>query len=97
MCTEADTIDNLKTQSHGCKRSKIVSTCIKQSTTLNFVHISEEGNALAMKALRRQYLTRSRAAATSNIVPQEKKKLISPIEVPMSMSSFDDTASTSIF
>ncbi|KAL3610856.1 hypothetical protein D5086_001876 [Populus alba] len=94
MCTEADTIDNLKTQSPGCKRSKIVATNIKQFTTLNFVHISEERDTPVVKALRRQYLTRSRAAATSDMVLQEKKRLKGPIVVPMSMSNFDDTAST---
>jgi len=97
MCTEAGTTNNLKTQSLGHKRSNIVAPGTKQSTTLNFVHISEEEDTPAEKAPRRQYLTRSRAAATSNAVLQEKQKLKGPVVAPTSMSSFDDTASSSTF
>ncbi|KAJ6864960.1 hypothetical protein NC651_035504 [Populus alba x Populus x berolinensis] len=61
------------------------------------MHISEEGDALAVKAPRRQYLTSSRVAATSDAVPQEKQKLKGPTLVLISMSSSDDTVHLSTF
>ncbi|KAJ6968341.1 hypothetical protein NC653_036330 [Populus alba x Populus x berolinensis] len=97
VCTKTSIVDNLKTQSLGCKRSKITATSTKQSTTLNFVHISEEGDTPTIKALRRQYLMRSRAATTSDAILQEKQKLKGLVVVPMSMSSSDDIAPSSTF
>ncbi|KAL3569300.1 hypothetical protein D5086_029190 [Populus alba] len=95
--TKTGIVDNLKTQSLGCKRSKITATGTKQSTTLNFVHISEEGDTPTIKALRRQYLMRSRAATTSDAILLEKQKHKGIVVVPMSMSSSDDIAPSYIF
>ncbi|KAJ6870775.1 hypothetical protein NC652_036435 [Populus alba x Populus x berolinensis] len=81
----------------GCKRSKITAPVPSNSTTLNFVHISEEGDTPTIKALRRQYLMRSRAATTSDAILLEKQKLKGLVVVPMSMSSSDDIAPSSTF
>jgi hypothetical protein len=58
--------------------------------------ISSEDTA-AVEAPRRQYLTRNRAVATSDAVLQEKHKLKGPVIASKSLSSSDDTASSSTF
>ncbi|KAJ6904278.1 hypothetical protein NC651_021420 [Populus alba x Populus x berolinensis] len=50
-----------------------------------------------MKAPKRQYLTKSRVAATSDAIFQEKQKFKGPVVAPMSMSSSDDTAPSFTF
>jgi len=91
-----DTVAHMKAHSPELKRSKVdVST--KQSSTLDPMCTAEEGATPAVKSTRRQYLTRSKVAATFDATPLEKQKLKGLAIVLMSMSSSDITAPLSTF
>jgi hypothetical protein len=61
------------------------------------VHISEEGDVIAVKPPKRQYLTRSRVAATTILGQQEKQKSKALAIAPRLLSSSDETATSSTF
>jgi len=81
MFTEAVTAGETRPTSLGHKRTKIVEAKhfgSKQSATPKVVHISEEGDAADVEPPKRQYLTRSRVAATTRLGQQEKQKSKAP-------------------
>jgi hypothetical protein len=81
MFTEAVTAGETRPASPGRKRTKIAEvkhSGSKQYVTPKVVHISEEGDVAAMEPPKRQYLTRSRAAATTRLGQQEKQKSKAP-------------------
>jgi hypothetical protein len=69
------------------KRSKLAASGTKQSSSLATKCTDEEETAPTVVTTRRQYLTRSRVAVTSDGTPIEKHKLKGPTIVLMSMSS----------
>jgi hypothetical protein len=68
-------------------RSKLAASGTKQSSSLATKCTDEEETAPTVVTTRRQYLTRSRVAVTSDGTPIEKRKLKGPTIVLMSMSS----------
>lgn len=86
----AATVSNLKAHSPDCKISKVSTAGAKQSTTLHLIRTAEDGATLAEMNTKRQYLTRSRAAATS----LAKQKLKGPT---ISLSSSDTTPPSFVF
>lgn len=100
MFTEAVTIGELKTKSPSCKRTKVVESKhsgSKHPATPRVVHISEEGDVIVVVPPKRQYLTRSRATATTCLSQQEKQKSKAPDVAPKPLSSSDDIVPSSTF
>jgi hypothetical protein len=89
----ADAIDLMKGHSSERKRSKLAASGTKQSSNLATRCTAEEEAAPTVVTRRRQYLTRSRAAVTSDGTPIKKQKLKGPAIVLMSMSSSGTTPS----
>jgi hypothetical protein len=100
MFTEAITTSETRSKSPSRKSIKIIEvehSSSEQSATLKVLHIFEEGDVAAVEPLKRQYLTRSRAATTTNLGQQEKQKSKAPTIAPKLLSSFDDTTPSSTF
>ena len=88
-----DIVNLIKGHSSKRKRSKLAASGTRQSSNLATRCTAEEEVAPTVVTRRRQYLTRSRAAVTSDGTPIEKQKLKGPAIVLMSMSSSDTTPS----
>ena len=100
MFTEVVTTSETRPTSPGRKRTKIAEAKhfgSKQSVTPKVVHLSEEGDTTAVEPPKRQYLTRSRASATTSLGQWEKQKSKAPVIPPRLLSSSDDTAPSYTF